>query len=119
MQDTIFLEGLEVRGIIGLHDWEREQPQTIRIDLEMACDAATAAAEDDISKTVNYRSVAKAIQVYVDEHQPQLLETLAHRLAMMILEEHGVTWIRLKASKPGAIRFSENVGVQVERGQRE
>lgn len=119
MRDTIFLKGLEARGIIGLNDWEREKPQTIRIDLEMACDAAAAAAEDDIEKTINYRGVAKAIFQYIDEHQPLLIETLAHRLAEMILRDHGVTWIRLRASKPGAIRFSEDVGIEVVRGRRE
>ncbi len=118
MSDTIFLEGLEVRGIIGLEAWEREKPQTIRIDLEMACDAAAAATNDDIAETINYRAVAKAIFRYVEENQPLLLETLAHRLAEMIRREHGVRWIRLRASKPGAIRFSENVGVEVVRGDR-
>ena len=64
-------------------------------------------------------SVAKAIFRYIDEHQPLLIETLAHRLAEMVLRDHGVAWIRLRVSKPGAIRFSENVGIEVERGSRE
>jgi dihydroneopterin aldolase len=118
MQDTVFIEGLEARAIIGIHEWEREKPQTIRFDLEMACDASQAAADEDIEKTINYRSVAKAILAHVEENPYYLVETLAHRLAEMIMKDHGVPWIRLRVSKPGAVRFSENVGIEVVRGSR-
>lgn len=118
MRDTIILEGLEARGIIGIEDWERKKPQTIRVDVEMACDAGPAAAEDDIEKTVNYRAVAKAILEHIDHSSYFLVETLAVRLVDMIRADHGVAWVRLKVSKPGAVRFSENVGIVVERGDR-
>ena len=118
MRDTIILEGLEARGVIGVEDWERKQPQTIRIDVEMACDADRPAASDDIAETINYRAVAKAILAHIDENAYHLVETLAVRLANMIREEHGVPWVRVRVTKPGAIRFSQNVGIVVERGAR-
>jgi dihydroneopterin aldolase len=119
MRDTIHLQALEARGIIGIHDWEREKPQTIRIDLEMACDAALAAEEDDIDKAVNYRSVAKAILQHIEENAYNLVETLAERLAEMIRRDFGVPWLRIRVSKPGAVRFSESVGIEIERGRRD
>ena len=118
MQDTVFIEGLEARAIIGIQDWERKKPQTIRFDIEMAWDASLAAENEDIDKTVNYRSVAKAVLAHVEEKEYFLVETLAHRLAEMIMKDHGVPWVRLRVSKPGAVRFSENVGIEVVRGTR-
>lgn len=119
MRDTIVLQGLEARGIIGVEEWEREKTQTIQVDLELACDAAAAAAQDDIARTVNYRSVAKAVLAHIEASRYHLIETLAERLAELILREHGVPWVRLRVSKPGAVRFSRSVGVEIERGRRE
>ena len=118
MRDTIFLRGLEARGIIGIEDWERKKPQTIRVSLEMACDASLPAVEDDIEKALNYKTISKQILAHIEESSYHLIETLAVRLAEMIQRDHGVTWLRLRVSKPGAIRFSENVGVEIERGER-
>lgn len=118
MSDIVYITGLEARGIIGVNDWEREKPQTIRFDVEMSADAAAAAAEDDLSKTVNYRAVAKAILKHVESHEHLLVETLAEQLAHMIRTEHGVDWVRLRVGKPGAVRFSTEVGVVIERGTR-
>ena len=44
-----------------------------------------------------------------------LIETLAHRLAMTLLREFGMEWIRIGVGKPGAIRGSKMVGVRIER----
>ena len=118
MRDTIFLRGLEARGIIGIEDWERKKPQTIRVTLEMACDADAPAAEDDIEKALNYKTIAKRILQHIEESSYHLIETLAVRLAEMIQRDYGVTWLRMRVSKPGAVRFSENVGIEIVRGER-
>ena len=118
MRDIIFVEGLEARGIIGIQDWERKKPQTIRIDIEMACDAAAAAENEDLDKSVNYRAVSKAVLAHIEGSSYYLVETLAERLAELIRRDFGVAWVRLQVSKPGAVRFSENVGIRIERGSR-
>lgn len=119
MDDTIFLQGLEARAIIGLADWERTTRQTIQIDLEMACDADAAAREDDVDKTVNYRSVAKAVLAHAESSRYRLVETLAVRIADLIREDFRVPWVRVRVRKPGAIRFSQDVGIVIERGRRD
>lgn len=118
MQDTVFIRDLEVRAIIGIEDWERTKPQPILIDLDMACDARAAAAEDDIAHAVNYRSVAKATERLTVDGAFFLVETLAERIAAMVQADFGVSWIRVSVRKPGAVRFSREVGVTVERGER-
>ncbi len=115
MSDTIFLDGLEIQAIIGIQDWERETKQTVRVDLELPVDARAAAARDEIDATVNYKSVAKRIIAYTEETRFQLVETLAERIAAILLDEFGFAWARISVSKPGAIRGARNVGVRIER----
>jgi dihydroneopterin aldolase len=118
MRDTVFVTGLEARAIVGVNDWERTERQSVRVDLEMACDASRAAAQDDIDLAINYRSVAKAVLAFVEGSSFFLVETLAERIAALVREEFGVPWVKVRVAKPGAVRFSEEVGVEVVRGQR-
>jgi len=115
--DKIFLNELKVETIIGIWDWERRIRQTVVIDLEMSADIARAAATDDVADTLNYKSVAKRIQGFVAESSFQLVETLAERIAGIVREEFGVAWVKVKVHKPGAIRGSRDVGVEIERGE--
>jgi len=113
--DTIFLQALEVQAIIGIQDWEREVKQTVRIDLELPVDARRAAERDEIDATVNYKAVAKRLIAYVESTRFQLVETLAERIAELLLNEFDFDWARVSVSKPGAIRGAQNVGVRIER----
>ena len=117
-RDTLFVRGLEIRTVLGVDDWEREEPQTVVLDLDLACDASKAAAHDDVADALNYRTVAKAAIAFVGASRFHLVETLAERTAEHILSTCGVSWIRLRVSKPGAIRFSREAGVEIERGAR-
>ncbi|MDJ0711121.1 MAG: dihydroneopterin aldolase [Woeseiaceae bacterium] len=116
--DKIFLRELKIETIIGIWDWERKIRQTVVIDLEMSADIAKAAATDDIKDTLNYKGVAKRIQQFVSESSFQLVETLAERIAGIVRDEFGVAWVRVQVHKPGAIRGSRDVGIDIERGER-
>jgi 7,8-dihydroneopterin aldolase/epimerase/oxygenase len=111
--DRIFLHGLAVDCIIGFIEWERRIKQTVVLDVEMPVDCARAAQSDDVADTLDYKRVAKRLIAFVEEAEFKLVETLAHRAAMLILEEFGVAWVRLSVNKPGAIRGSRDVGVAV------
>lgn len=117
MSDTIFLRGLAVECIIGFIDWERRVKQTVVIDLEMPVDCAAAAARDDVQDTLDYKSVAKRVIAFVEASEFKLVETLAHRLAMLLLDEFGIEWVRLSINKPGAIRGSRDVGMSIQRAR--
>lgn len=113
--DKIFLRGLEVECIIGFIDWERRIKQKVQIDLELPVDCARAAAHDDVADTLDYKKVAKRVTAFVADSQFMLVETMAHRMALLVLEEFGIEWIRISVNKPGAIRGSRDVGVAIER----
>lgn len=114
-RDIIFLSDLRVQTVIGIWDWERAIKQTVGIDLEMATDIRKAASTDSIEDTLDYKSVAKRIIEFVEESSFQLVETMAERIAGIIMDEFGVPWVKVRLSKPGAIRGSREVGILIER----
>ena len=116
--DLVLLEGLEVRTVIGIYDWEREIRQTVRLDLEMAWDISKAGKTDNIEDTLDYKSVSKRLIDFVEASEFGLIESLAEHCAKIIRDEFNVPWLRLKMSKPGAVRGSENVAVLIERGSK-
>ena len=113
--DTIFLNGLEVECIIGFFDWERRIKQKVLIDFELPVDCTRAAVDDDVADTLDYKSVSKRIIAFVEASEFKLVETMAERLATLVIAEFDVAWIRLRINKPGAIRGSRDVGVAIER----
>jgi dihydroneopterin aldolase len=113
--DTIFIHALKTEAIVGIFDWERQVKQTVILDIEFSADIRKAALTDSIDDTLNYKRVAKRVLAFVEESRFHLVETLAEHVAMLILEEFAVAWVRISLSKPGAIRGSRDVGVMLER----
>ncbi|HKF98862.1 MAG TPA: dihydroneopterin aldolase [Steroidobacteraceae bacterium] len=115
--DRIFLHGLSAECIIGFIDWERRVKQTVVLDLELPVDCRHAARTDEVADTLDYKKVAKRVLAFVEASEFKLVETLAHRVALVILEEFPVEWVRVALNKPGAIRNSRDVGVVIERSR--
>ncbi len=116
--DIIFLHDLRIDAVIGIWEWERKIRQTVSIDLEMSADIRKAAATDSVDDTLNYKLVAKRLQQFVGDSGFQLVETLAEKIAEIVLTEFDVAWVRVRVNKPGAIRGAKDVGVIIERGNR-
>lgn len=116
--DTVFIEALEIETVIGIYDWEREVKQTVVLDIEMAHDITQAAITDNIVFTLNYHAVANRLLEFVGGSEFLLVETMAERCAEIVRSEFAVPWLRLKVSKPGAVREARAVGVVIERGER-
>lgn len=117
--DTVFIQQLKVETIIGIFDWERRVKQTVSLDLEMSTDVAKAALSDNIDDAVNYKAVAKRLIQFIGDAEYQLVETLAEKVCEIILTEFTVSWVKLRLSKPGAVRHADNVGVIIERRRRD
>ncbi|WP_425563056.1 dihydroneopterin aldolase [Luteimonas vadosa] len=113
--DMVFIEGLEIEALIGIYDWERRIRQPLRFDLEMEFDNRKPAASDAIADTLDYKAVSKRLIEYVSQSGFGLVETLAERCAELVLREFDVARVRLKLSKPGAVRGARAVGVAIER----
>mgnify|MGYP005810877181 FL=1 len=116
--DIVYIRDLCIATTIGIYDWEREVRQTVSLDLEMATDIRRAAASDDIQYALNYKAVAKRIIAHVESSNCLLVERLAEEVAALVLSEFPVPWLRLRLSKPGALRGAQDVGILIERGER-
>lgn len=114
--DKVYLEDLTVETIIGIHPWEREVLQRLVLQLEVGIDVAAVAARDDLALSVDYSALAERLRGFIRDGQYRLLETLAEEAAAMIMDEFGVTWLRLRVGKPGAVTTAGEVGVEIERG---
>jgi len=113
--DQVIIKNLLVRGIIGLNDWEREKPQDILINIVISTDIKKAGKSDDIQYSVNYRTIAKKTILHAETAARLTVEALAEDIAKICLEEPHVFRARVRVEKPGAVRFAESVGVEIER----
>ena len=113
--DKIFLSSLTVECIVGIWEWERRVKQAVIIDLEMQADIRRAAASDRIEDTIDYKKVAKRLLAFVGDSQFHLVETLAERIAQLVVVEFGVAWVKVRLNKQGAIRGARDVGIEIER----
>ena len=113
--DKVFIKDLAVRGIIGINDWEREKPQDILVNIVVFTNTRQASKSDDLSDCVNYSALAKKIQAHAETAARFTVEALAEDLADICLAEKGVEKAIVRVEKPGAVRFSKSVGVEIER----
>jgi len=116
--DIVYIRELEIHTVIGIYDWEREIRQTVSLDLDMATDIRAAAASEDIKNTLDYKAVSKRLIGFIEEAEFLLIETMAERVAEIVLDEFPVCWLRLRLGKPGAVTGARDVGVIIERGDR-
>lgn len=116
--DIVYIHDLRIETTIGVFDWERRIRQTLVIDLDLGNDNRKAASRDDLADTIDYGAVAGRVRTFVEASEFQLVETLAERIAEILLGEFALPWLRLKITKQGAVRGVRDVGVIIERGQR-
>ena len=113
--DQIFISDLVARGILGLNDWEREKPREIRINLVLFGDLRKVGESDDLQDFIDYSKLAKKVLKHAETARRFTVEALAADLAQLCLEEANVQKVRVRVEKPGAVRFSSSVGVEIER----
>ena len=113
--DKIYVEDLRVKATIGIFDWEKKIKQDVSISYEIPHDNVKAAKADAIEATTDYKSITKGIISFVENNKFELVETFAEKIAEMVIKDFNVDEIRLRVSKPGALRFSKDVGVIIER----
>jgi FolB domain-containing protein len=113
--DMIEIENLRLRCIIGFSPHERRDKQDVVISLRIGADMRAAGATDNPDDAFNYRTVTKAIIARVEASEYFLVEKLAAEIARIVVVEHGAPYVQVRVHKPGALRFSDSVGVVIER----
>ena len=113
--DKVFIENLMVRGVIGISDRERSQPQDIVVSVILFTDISKGSQTDDIEHCVNYRTISKTIIKHIQSVSRYTVEALAQDIADICLQTRDVIKATVKVEKPGAVRFSKSVGVEITR----
>ena len=113
VMDKVFIKDLLVRGIIGINDWEREKEQEILINIVLFTNLQKAGETDKIEDCVNYRTIAKKVFTHTETAKRYTVESLANDIAKICLNEPGVKKAKVRVEKPGAVRFSRSVGVEI------
>ena len=113
--DKIFLRGIEVETIIGIHAWEQRAPRPLILDLELGTDIRDAASSDHVRDAMDYAAVHALVVKFVGETQVGLLETLAERLSRQLFQQFPILSLRLSINKPGAVAGVKAMGVEIDR----
>ena len=117
--DTVFLEALTLRSVIGVLSWERSFAQRLELDVNLRVDTRPAAATDAIDAAVDYAALSERLTQRAAAADCQLIETLAERLAAEVLEDARIEAVELTLRKPGAVPAARSVGVRITRSQSE
>ena len=113
--DKIVIKDLLARGIIGVYEWEREEPQEIMVNLVLFGDVSKAGETDDVEDSINYQTVAEKVRYLAETAQRFTVEALAADIAKLCLEDGAVKKVCVRVEKPGAVPFTKSVGVEIER----
>ena len=117
MTDTIEIQDLLVRTIIGVSEEERRDKQDVLISVALHTDTALPGKTDDLADAVNYRTITKQILALADGSHFRLIERFAEEIASLCLAEERVAGVRVTVAKPGALRFARSVCVTIERSR--
>ena len=113
--DKILINNLELFCIVGINNWERITPQKIIIDLKIETNLNLSIETDDISKTVNYRTIVKNIIKIIGNSKYKLIESIAGRICAICFEDNNIIAVEISVFKPGAVRNTKSVGVSIRR----
>lgn len=113
--DAILIRELRVEVLIGIHMRERHMPQTVSLDLDIGLPGDAVFASDRVADTIDYEQVVLRIKALAASGHFRLVETLADRIARLLLEEFGAPWVKVSAAKLGILPHAKRVGVSIER----
>lgn len=113
--DKIFIHDLRVEARIGVYDWERHLPQTVRLDLEVAAPSMLPFQTGRIADALDYSKLVARLKAFAKDAPPPLVERFAERVAHIVLHEFGAPWVKVRVAKLGAVSSVREIGVEIER----
>lgn len=114
-KDIIFISSLEIDTIIGINPEEKQNSQTVILDLEVTTNTLSCTKDDDLSKTINYQEIYDEVIKLVQNNSKQLIESLAEDIASFILDNFSVSTVKVTLQKPNALKLAKSAGITIER----
>ena len=100
--DRITLTGVRAVGFHGVYPDEKRDGQEFVVDAVVHLDVRAAAAGDDLDRTVHYGVLAEEIVAAIESDPVDLIETLAERLAGVVLAFPAAVRTEITVHKPSA-----------------
>lgn len=119
MNDTIYLNQLHTRTVIGILPYERTRKQTLVISLALETDFTAVIASGDLKDTLDYASLAEFVTHFSTEARYELLEAFAGGLVDAIMQRFNVDAVTVTLQKPGALEQTREVGLKMRRERRQ
>jgi dihydroneopterin aldolase len=113
--NTIFIHDLRIETKIGVYAWERQLPQTVRVDVDIALPSSRPFETGELADAIDYATVVSRIRDFAGTHDHRLLERFAEALAALVLDEFGAQAVKLRVAKLGALPGVREIGVAIER----
>lgn len=101
--DCIQITGIAAHAYHGVEEFEKKDGQAFSIDLRFWLNTRTAGTNDDLNHTINYAEVARQAYNMLTGRPVDLLETVAHQVALELLKTHPLMQeIEVAVHKPQA-----------------
>ncbi len=111
----VFIRDLIIPCSIGIYDFEKEAPQPVRLNLDLAVHESLSAVDDEHRNVVCYEKIANGAKELIAQGHINLVETLAEELASMCLTNSRVYSVRVRIEKLDILPDATSVGVEIER----
>ena len=99
---SIDIHNLKVVACHGVLQEEKINSQPFYFDVSMAYDFAKAAEKDELSLTLNYDEIMHDISDFCKDNTFDLIETLCHRAAAMLMRKYPIDSVCVRVKKPQA-----------------
>lgn len=119
MRDVIHIKNLRLRSYIGFAEHELRDMQDVVINMWLYTDIRRAGTSDDPADLLNYRTVNKAVINQINGARYKTIEALATEVARIAIVDCGVEKLKVSVNKPGALRFTDDVGVIIKRRRKD
>ncbi|WLD57595.1 dihydroneopterin aldolase [Salinispirillum sp. LH 10-3-1] len=113
--DRLVIRNLQVPTLIGVYDFERLAPQTLRLDITLHTDIRQAGETDDLQYTLNYAAVAESVVAFGAAATFELLEAFATKLCVELFQQYAVPQVDLVIYKDGCIPGAQGAELHLSR----
>ncbi len=113
--NSIFIHDLRVETKIGVWEWEKRMPQTVRLDLEFGMPSDKACRTGELADALDYSKVVARIKAFTADNPHPLLERFAQAIADILLEEFATPWVKVRVAKLAPLAGVRELGVAIER----
>ena len=111
----VFIRDLTLPALIGIYIHEKENPQPIRINLDLAVKANMTANKDRLADVVSYEEIADGVRKLIASGHVNLVETLAQQIADICFSHQRVQTVRVRVEKLAVFEDAVSAGVEIER----